>query len=180
MSIATVQPYLVANREMTTDRRNSSQEREAHLNSKHLRLTVGKFAKPGPPLRPSRFCNTRTCGQYCRDYEYEYCTSTRTVVAILHFVPRSRVVEFSEPGPRKFAQPGPRRYEYVLVLLTSSSSSAAYCTSTGHMAYLCPNFAEPVHLTHHGQLTPRACHCDNTEQHAITMRCMLAVQAEFT
>ena len=69
-------------------------------------------------------------------------------------------------------------YGRVFTIIRQRPSQKPSDRRTGHMAYLCPNFAEPVHPTHHGQPTPRACHCNNTEQRAITMRSVLVVQAE--
>ena len=69
-------------------------------------------------------------------------------------------------------------YGRVFTIIRQRPSQKPSDRRTGQMAYLCPNFAEPVHPTHHGQPTPRACHCNNTEQRAITMRSVLVVQAE--
>ena len=69
-------------------------------------------------------------------------------------------------------------YGRVFTIIRQRPSQKPSDRRTGHMAYLCPNFAELVHPTHHGQPTPRACHCNNTEQRAITMRSVLVVQAE--
>ena len=128
----------------------------------HFRLAFGMvLATPG---REDRFCLAR------------YASAWRRLDTVL-----SSRTQFSGDRIRLRTERSVRAlntaYGRVFTIIRNRPCPGTSDLRTRHTAYLCPNFAERVHPAHHGQPTPRACHCNNTEQRAITMRSVMVVQA---